>query len=466
MNIKPRIYALKGLPPETIAVAFAKCSRSPEPFDKIAAELNNEKSSEFNEKWVVNYGHGSVAEHAFFNIAIEDVSLMAVENIQSNRLGSYTEKSSRYQVYERERVYIPEILYYEPELLNIYTKAVNGLFDVYERSLPLIKAEIELLYPNNNNDPEQVWQSKIKSKWIDICRFALPNCVLANLGVSMNARTWEYAITKMLSSPLKEVNSIGQKVKETALSITPTLVKYAEANEYYQNNEKYLYSKSRELSGDIELPEFTDDNPLSVELIDHDHDGENKILAALIYKSSSICFNDALKKARSMDNEEKARIFDNILKDAKNIYDKPPREFEYPYYTFDVLLDQGAYYDLKRNRIMTQTPQILSGRYGYYTPRVFDKVGMGKDYRRAMDFAHHSAMKIAEKYPYDAQYLTTKATARRFTMKMNLREAFYFIGLRSRQNGHFMYRKIAQLVFDAIDQIHPVVAKYIKVDKI
>ena len=87
--------------PETIAVAFAKTSRSPESFDQIAAELTDQKSAEFNEKWVVGYGHSSVAEHAVLHIAVENVSRLAVENLESNRLASYTEKSTRYQTWER-----------------------------------------------------------------------------------------------------------------------------------------------------------------------------------------------------------------------------------------------------------------------------------------------------------------------------------------------------------------------------
>ena len=47
MNLSRRIYRLSPsqLSAETIAVTFAKTSRSPEPFDKIAAELDAEKSS-------------------------------------------------------------------------------------------------------------------------------------------------------------------------------------------------------------------------------------------------------------------------------------------------------------------------------------------------------------------------------------------------------------------------------------
>ena len=53
---KREIYLLspKALSPETIAVAFAKTSRAPESFREIAAELNDEKSAKFHEKWVVD----------------------------------------------------------------------------------------------------------------------------------------------------------------------------------------------------------------------------------------------------------------------------------------------------------------------------------------------------------------------------------------------------------------------------
>jgi thymidylate synthase ThyX len=89
-----RIYLLdpKQLTPETIAVTFAKTSRSPKPFDSIAAELTEARSAEFHEKWVVGYGHASVAEHAVLHVALENVSRLAIETIEGNRLASYTEK--------------------------------------------------------------------------------------------------------------------------------------------------------------------------------------------------------------------------------------------------------------------------------------------------------------------------------------------------------------------------------------
>src|SRR5512141_2165934 len=104
------IYLLnpKQLSPEVIAVAFAKTSRSPESFRDIAAELTDEKSAEFHEKWVVGYGHASVAEHAVLHLAFENVSRLAIEAIESNRLASYTEKSTRYQKWSADNFFVPK----------------------------------------------------------------------------------------------------------------------------------------------------------------------------------------------------------------------------------------------------------------------------------------------------------------------------------------------------------------------
>jgi len=97
MPQKRQVYLLdpQKFNSETIAVAFAKTSRSPETFQHIADELTDEKSAKFNEKWVIGYGHSSVAEHATLHIAVENVSRLAVETLQANRLASYTEKSTR-----------------------------------------------------------------------------------------------------------------------------------------------------------------------------------------------------------------------------------------------------------------------------------------------------------------------------------------------------------------------------------
>ena len=59
-----RVYPLdaRSLSEEQIAVAFAMTSRRPEPFDEIARQVSQETAAGFHERWVVGYGHASVAE--------------------------------------------------------------------------------------------------------------------------------------------------------------------------------------------------------------------------------------------------------------------------------------------------------------------------------------------------------------------------------------------------------------------
>src|SRR3989304_3543812 len=130
------IYLLnpKMLSPEVIAVAFAKTSRSPESFRDIAAELSDEKSAQFHERWVVGYGHASVAEHAVLHVAVENVSRLAIECLESNRLASYTEKSTRYQMWDRDSFYTPRAMA-ESQHADLYRRTCTQLFETYRRSL-------------------------------------------------------------------------------------------------------------------------------------------------------------------------------------------------------------------------------------------------------------------------------------------------------------------------------------------
>ena len=233
------IYLLspKQLSPETIAVAFAKTSRSPESFRDIAAGLSDEKSAQFHEKWVVGYGHASVAEHAVLHIAFENVSRMAIESIESNRLASYTEKSTRYQKWDGDDFTIPPELEGHA-LRDEYVQTIRTLFGTYADSLEPVKSLIVKRSPRRENESEEAWDRRIRSQYVDVCRFILPAAALANVGMTANARVLENAIRKMLSHSLQEVRQIGEKLKDVAKVEVPTLVKYAEVVPYLVETSK------------------------------------------------------------------------------------------------------------------------------------------------------------------------------------------------------------------------------------
>ncbi|HEU0294265.1 MAG TPA: FAD-dependent thymidylate synthase [Anaerolineales bacterium] len=466
------IYLLspRALSPETIAVAFAKTSRSPESFRAIAAELSDEKSAQFHEKWVVGYGHASVAEHAVLHIAFENVSRLAIESIESNRLASYTEKSTRYQKWGPDDFTIPPELREASHVLRAeFEDTIRLLFKAYADSLAPVRSLILERFPRRENEKDEAWDRRVRSKYVDVCRFLLPAAALANVGMTANARVMENTIRKMLSHELAEVREIGFTVKEVAKAETPTLVKYADVVPYLTEtfteftNRKHLHraqvSVSETLNRRSEIANRKSDEWCC--LIDHDGNGENKILAGALYRFGDMAYADALSYVKALNEASKAAVAESLL-GRLGKYDVPLRELEYCTYTFDLVMDQGAYAEFKRHRMMSQTPQRLTTRLGYATPLLITEAGFGSEYEAAMESASRMFEKLHQFSPAVAQYVVPNGFNRRVLAQFNLREAFAFCQLRSAANAHFSIRRVAQKIYEEIRRVHPLLTKYMK----
>jgi len=447
------IYLLspRALSPETIAVAFAKTSRAPESFREIAAELSDEQSAKFHEKWVVGYGHASVAEHAVLHIALENVSRIAIETIESSRLASYTEKSTRYQKWGQDDFTIPPELDGHP-LREEFIETVRLLFATYAESLNPVKNLILERSPRRENESDEAYDRRIRSQYVDRCRFILPAAANANVGMTVNARVLEIIIRKMLSHPLAEVRQIGEKTKEVAKAEVPTLVKYSEASSYFIETTAEIGSWESKIA-----------NHKSdwCTLIEYDKDGEKKVMAAALYRFGEMTFADALAHVKSLKKKEQAELADTLLKRLDK-FDTPLRELEYCTYTFDLVMDQGAYAEFKRHRMMTQTPQRLSTRLGYTIPRLVTEAGFGPRYEAAMQSALKMYEKLYDFNPDVAQYIVPNGFNRRVLAQFNLREAFAFCQIRTAANAHFSIRRVAQKMYAEMTGVHPLLTKYIK----
>lgn len=457
------IYLLspRSLSPETIAVAFAKTSRSPESFRAIAAELSDEKSAQFHEKWVVGYGHASVAEHAVLHIAFENVSRLAIESIEGNRLASYTEKSTRYQKWGLDDFTIPPELEEHP-LGDEYVETIRLLFKTYAESLEPVRSLVFERFPRRENEKDEAWDRRIRSKYVDVCRFLLPAASLANVGMTANARVLENVIRKMLSHELAEVRQIGEKVKEVALGETPTLVKYADAVPYLVETAKEIRDlETPALAYGANVGDWNKKDQHWCRLIDYDKDGEQKVLAAALYRFGEMSYENAWAYIDALSQEKKESLAESLL-GRLGKYDVPVRELEYSTYTFDLTMDQGAYAEFKRHRMMTQTPQKLTTRLGYATPTLITEAGFESQYEAAMDAASRMYEKLHQENPSVAQYVVPNGFNRRVLAQFNLREAYAFCQLRSAANAHFSIRRVAQRIHEEIARVHPLLTKYMK----
>jgi thymidylate synthase ThyX len=449
------IYLLspKQLSPETIAVAFAKTSRSPESFREIAAGLTDEKSAEFHERWVVGYGHASVAEHAVLHLAVENVSRLAIECLESNRLASYTEKSTRYQMWNPDSFYTPRMIA-ESKHAEHYRETCVRLFETYQRSLEPVKRVMRAKHPRKDGESEARWDGRIRSKYVDNCRFLLPASALANVGMTANARVLESAIRKMLSHPLEEVREIGAEMKRVARAEVPTLVKYADAVASQSETAAALAGAAQHLSRAAA-------SGAAVALVDYDPQAEDKFLAACLYRFGGASLADCRAAVANLSAEQKTALAREALGRLQK-FDAPLRELEHVTYTFDAVMDQGGYFEIKRHRMMTQSPQRLTCDLGYAVPRAFEAASFLDDYHAAMRAAAEAYCTLAADFPEEASYVVPNAFNRRLLMTLNLREAFHLCELRGAPGAHFSVRRVAGQMYAAIARVHPLLAQYMR----
>ena len=481
-NVNKNIYVIYNLPPEVVAVLFAYVSRSPLSFRENLLKLikgkeldmktlidsfgsggfdyteAKEKARKFHEKWIIGYGHSSVAEHAVASIAIENVSILATKVIEDNRLASYTEKSTRYQVFERNSYYKPKKIM-KSDLGKLFEKTCNHFFDFYSEITPEMIEFMKKKYPRSKDMTPGFYESITKARACDVVRYVLPAATFTNLSMTANARTIEHAIRKLISHPLDEMREIGQGMKEEVLKIIPTLIKYSDFNRYMSETNKAMEVL---MKNKLNLDKI-EESP-SVTLVNYDTKADDKLVTAIMYRYSKYPYDQIKKMVSRMGIKEKEKIVDEFLK-RMNEHDWPMRELEHVYYTFDILVDYGAFRDIQRHRMCTQTNQDLTVDHGFSIPQEVIDIGFKKKFEDCMKIAIKTFNEISKEFPKEAQYAVPLAFKKRTLFTWNLRELNHFIKLRSKKEGHVSYRIIAQQVFDEIEKVHPLFARYIKVDK-
>ncbi len=243
---------------------------------------------------------------------------------------------------------------------------------------------------------------------------------------------------------------------ELNYSIRP-FVKRAKADEFISRTHGDMQQLSNQL-----LSFHSAQNHTNVTLVNHDPNAENKVLALMLYPYSQLSLSQLQNYTKELSTEQKGKIIQTYMGARKHRRDKPFRALEQTYYDFDILADFGAYRDLQRHRVLTQMRQDLTILHGYETPEEILDVGLKKEYDYAMKASAELYQKIHSRFPKEAQYVIPFAYRVRWMMKMNLREAYHFIELRSGVQGHPSYRRISQLLYHEIARVHPTLAQHMK----
>jgi thymidylate synthase ThyX len=469
-----RIYPLDAheLSEEQIAVTFAMTSRRPEPFDQIAEQVSQEKASDFHERWVLGYGHASVAEHAVVHLAVENISRLACDTLEDNRLASYTEKSSRYQLLPQSYYYVPDELVGSLDLAGLYQQTCDRLFRCYHLLIDGCMEHLRKVYPQREGERESAYTMRLRREATDNCRAVLPASTLTNVGVTANARVLEHAISKLLSSELSEERQLGEELREQGRKITPTLIKYADDNQYLRGTAKQQYRLSQALAlsrNGANRPAVSDrqhDNadegtaPIFARLIDWDQQAEEKLATALLYRQSDVSYEELWHRVLAMDAEERQEIIASCVA-SLGPHDAPVREFELVNYTFEFLMDYGAYREFKRHRMQSYVPQPLTVAHGYMIPELIAKAGLAHEYSEALASTADAYWQVYQYFPQVAPYLVTHAYYRRVLCRMNLRECYHLFKLRTSKLAHFSIRGPVLAAMKRAVETHPQLFRYL-----
>src|ERR687887_61407 len=450
---------------------------------------NPNRGEEFYERVLLEYGDDSVAELGEAQVAIEWVSNIAAKKIEDHRIGlSYLEKSSRYVAFNQQvngqYKYCREEGIMASSYADQYLQACDHAFDVYSKNIqPLQKfiSEMEPIdrflffdsmskqdipYGNLKSEKDiesarRIYNATIKAKSLDVLRGLLPASTLTNLGITGNGRAFEYLLSTMYASSLKETKKLADQLYAELNLIIPAFVgrandKYGKTLQSYFENTKTAISKiAQSHIKNIKLQE----NLQYAKLLyfEDNFEAEVKAVSAILYEHAQGQSLEAITEyTRSLTPDERCKLIQAYTKFRTNRRHRPGRAFEMVEYTFELFTNFGMFRDMHRHRILTLERQLLSTRRGYDIPAEVIELGIVKDYKDCMYKSKEVYENISKSMPDETQYVVNFAYRYPYFMKINLREAYHLIELRTVPQGHPDYRSVCQKMFEQIKHIHPI----------
>lgn len=467
-NIDRDIYTVSNIPEEVIAVIFAYVSRSPKGFrENIGAviqeeELGRERASKFHEKWVLNYGHASVAEHAAVHVGIERVSRLFSSILElSNEYLSFTEYSQRYQKPSRGDFYVPGELNRAPALKEDYIKLNGDLYTAYSGLNEKLLGYLKRTEPPPEGTDEKAHMRALEKIAFEDARYALTLATFTNLGMTANARAIEDSLTKLLSNKYEEVRRRAEEIKDEVRFSVPTLVKYANENRYMKETREELAKIASWLSGRNNT-ERSNGGP-AVNLLDWTGKGSHapeeaaidKMIKAILFEHSALGYDEIEESLKGQDPASKLAILKKSLEKLGK-YDNPVNALRLVGYEAEFVISEACWHQLLRHRKTDWIYKDPSVSHGITVPPNIEKAGVaglliesaeksGKLYDELMN----------EGLSESASYVVTNAHNRRVIGGFDLWELYHLINLRMSEGAQWDIKNITGMLANEIGKHHP-----------
>lgn len=452
------------MPPEKLAYALARYSRSPDSIRDSIEWVRTHDSSKFLESFYFQYGHASIADLGHLALCFEGVSEVAAIEIEDEQLWDGQARSSRYQDFSKSGFVTPPEL--SAEQAGEYHRAGQALIDAYRRIHERMIEHLSEQLPRPETMKPDAYQRNIAARAFDVARYLLFLGVPTGVGQVTSIRTLEKQIRRLKSSNYAEVRQLGEEVAAacaekpacglegsfTEEAVAPTLAKYVDPDLYPPRAQEDLRQWATQ-----NLPPATEAAVDEVDLV-KPADTLADIAATLLYPVTDRPYRELYETALGWSRGRRMEVVETALQ-SKPKRDELLREFRGGLYVYDMLIDIGAYRDLHRHRRCQQYRQRYSWKHGWSTPQAIAGAGLEAEYRGALEAARAAAARLPGPA---ADYLTPFAVKSRFLFKMDFAEAEYISKLRSGVKGHFSYREIAWKMKLRMEELEPELGRLIE----
>ncbi len=448
-ELKDKSGFRQDLTPETISAAYARISRSPKPVNELREIAREEvdKARQSNRNIVFEMGHSSVAEHAVFNIDVIGVSRLLVEEIEKFRLCSFTEKSQRYVLFNKDFVTPEEIK--KVRLTDLFASTVDAqneyYHELYEKLRPYILDKYNGLAANPAN------KSMLEGWAKEDARYAISMATQTQLGMTINARNLELMLRRLAALPLAEAREYSEQLYAATKEIAPSLIRYTQATDYDKFTRKDLRRQCVDLSEEFD----TGSEKLSdVQLTYASPDADNRIAAALLFSSSDIPYAMCLNMADKMTAPTKKSFMKTAFANLQT-HDAVLREMENVDLQFELILSSSCFAQLKRHRMSTIIAQEYNPQLGVTVPPSIRAVGEQKKFMKIMKLTENAYEQIRQKAPLAAAYVLTNAHRKRVLMKFNAREMYHLARLRADAHAQWDIRDLTEKMLKQAKKVMP-----------
>ncbi len=419
--------------PEVISAAYARISRSSKDVTSLRKQALNEveKARTSNESIIFGMGHGSIAEHAVFNIDLLGVTRFITEFIQKSRLASFTEKSQRYVTLKSDYL-IPSDL---PKILKQeYIELMTYLFNTYHEFYEVAK---QALIDSDFKGPKRDLEGKAKED----ARYILPLSTLSQMGMTINARSLERLLKRLDKTHLEEAKTLKEELYKLVSEISPSVVKYVDAEAYDFNV--------------ITKPIFSEfDNDFVWKLISHSTSPDINILAYLIFEQTGESVDSIKQYLETLNSDELKQMFNNIFDNMK-AYHLPIKAFEASEFEFQLDMSSSCFAQLKRHRMATIIKSDYNPEHGYVIPPQITELGLEGKFNEACSRVSSFFKKLDANI---APYVLTNSHKVRVLFKANLRELYHFSRLRSDKHAQWEIQNISDFIISEIKKVAPLSA--------